>query len=81
MYFDLNSLFFSLSYFLYMSSRKEILNRLDYYHHIIQATILSKQHPASGLMPASTAITVSFINSKKAYPDTLSSFLDTWRLY
>jgi hypothetical protein len=48
-----------------MSSRKEILNRLDYYHHIIQATILSKQHPASGLMPASTAITVSFIDRKK----------------
>ncbi|RCI03663.1 hypothetical protein CU098_008224 [Rhizopus stolonifer] len=40
-----------------MSSRKEILNRLDCYYHVIQTTILSKQHPASGLMPASTAIT------------------------
>lgn len=40
------------------ASREKILERLDYYYHIIYNTILCKQHPASGLMPASTAITV-----------------------
>ncbi|KAI7862721.1 glycosyl hydrolases family 15-domain-containing protein [Spinellus fusiger] len=39
------------------SSRHVSLHRLDYYYSVIQATILSKQNAASGLMPASVAIT------------------------
>lgn len=42
-------------------SRKECLNRLDYYYRAIDTTIISRQNPASGLIPASVAITVSTI--------------------
>jgi hypothetical protein len=43
-------------------SRKECLNRLDYYYRAINTTIISRQNPASGLIPASVAITVSCNN-------------------
>ncbi|KAI8997616.1 glycosyl hydrolases family 15-domain-containing protein [Pilobolus umbonatus] len=33
-------------------------DRLDYYYNAINSIILGKQHPASGLIPASTAITI-----------------------
>ncbi|KAI8393300.1 glycosyl hydrolases family 15-domain-containing protein [Radiomyces spectabilis] len=38
-------------------NRKEKLERLDYYYEVINSTILSKQNPATGLIPASVAIT------------------------
>jgi phosphorylase kinase alpha/beta subunit len=34
------------------------LERLDYFYQVINATVLSKQNAASGLIPASVAITV-----------------------
>ncbi|KAI8997843.1 glycosyl hydrolases family 15-domain-containing protein [Pilobolus umbonatus] len=37
--------------------RKQSLQRLDYYYQVINATVLSKQNAASGLIPASVAIT------------------------
>ncbi|KAI3642925.1 hypothetical protein MP228_012480 [Amoeboaphelidium protococcarum] len=40
-----------------MSDRLQLLERLDYYYKIVSAIILAKQHPCSGLLPASTAIT------------------------
>jgi phosphorylase kinase alpha/beta subunit len=42
-----------------ISLRTHTLDRLDYYYQVINATILKKQNASSGLMPASTAITVS----------------------
>jgi phosphorylase kinase alpha/beta subunit len=42
-----------------ISARKNTLDRLDYYYKIINKTIIAKQNASSGLMPASTAITVS----------------------
>ncbi|CAO3620774.1 unnamed protein product [Cunninghamella echinulata] len=33
------------------------IERLNYYYNVINTTILSKQNPASGLIPASVAIT------------------------
>jgi hypothetical protein len=42
-------------------SRKERLDRLDYYYRAINTTIISRQNPTSGLIPASVAITVSII--------------------
>ncbi|CEG79151.1 hypothetical protein RMATCC62417_13649 [Rhizopus microsporus] len=38
-------------------NRKQTLERLDYYYQVINTTVLSKQNPASGLIPASVAIT------------------------
>ncbi|KAG0750608.1 hypothetical protein G6F57_000624 [Rhizopus arrhizus] len=38
-------------------NRKHSLERLDYYYQVIENTVLSKQNPASGLIPASVAIT------------------------
>jgi phosphorylase kinase alpha/beta subunit len=40
-------------------NRKHSLERLDYYYQVIENTVLSKQNPASGLIPASVAITVN----------------------
>ncbi|KAI8079740.1 glycosyl hydrolases family 15-domain-containing protein [Halteromyces radiatus] len=37
--------------------KKYIIERLDYYYKVINTTILSKQNAASGLIPASVAIT------------------------
>ncbi|KAI8348433.1 glycosyl hydrolases family 15-domain-containing protein [Choanephora cucurbitarum] len=37
--------------------KKGVLDRLNYYYEVINKTILQKQNAASGLMPASTAIT------------------------
>lgn len=55
--------FFSLFlHFLKMKSsynRKHSLERLEYYYQVINTTVLSKQNAASGLIPASVAITVS----------------------
>ncbi|OBZ88188.1 Phosphorylase b kinase regulatory subunit alpha, liver isoform [Choanephora cucurbitarum] len=38
-------------------NRKNSLERLDYYYQVINTTVLSKQNAASGLIPASVAIT------------------------
>ncbi|KAI7862430.1 glycosyl hydrolases family 15-domain-containing protein [Spinellus fusiger] len=38
-------------------NRKHSLERLDYYYQVINTTVLSKQSAASGLIPASVAIT------------------------
>ncbi|CAM0134733.1 hypothetical protein VKS41_000715 [Umbelopsis sp. WA50703] len=38
-------------------SRKECLSRLDFYYRAINTTIISRQNPTSGLIPASVAIT------------------------
>ncbi|CAO3648284.1 unnamed protein product [Mucor fragilis] len=38
-------------------NRKHSLERLDYYYQVINTTVLSKQNAASGLIPASVAIT------------------------
>lgn len=42
-----------------LSSRQYTQERLDYYYKVINKTIMAKQNASSGLMPASTAITVS----------------------
>lgn len=48
-----------------ISSRQYTQERLDYYYKVINKTIIAKQNASSGLMPASTAITVSlYIPSK-----------------
>lgn len=41
-----------------ISSRQHTQDRLDYYYKVINKTIIAKQNASSGLMPASTAITV-----------------------
>ncbi|KAI9257275.1 glycosyl hydrolases family 15-domain-containing protein [Phascolomyces articulosus] len=41
----------------YSIATQRVLQRLDYYYQVINATILSKQNAVSGLMPASVAIT------------------------
>lgn len=46
--------------------RKHILERLDYYYQVINKTIIAKQNASSGLMPASTAITVRIGKSEKS---------------
>jgi hypothetical protein len=43
-------------------NRNFSLERLDYYYQVINITVLSKQNPASGLIPASVAITVKPFN-------------------
>ena len=45
-----------------ISSRQYTQNRLDYYYKVINKTIIAKQNASSGLMPASTAITVIIQN-------------------
>lgn len=47
------------------SPREHVLERLDYYYRVIDKTIIAKQNASSGLMPASTAITVSQYSSKQ----------------
>lgn len=61
-----------------ISPRVHILNRLDYYYKVINQTIIKKQNASSGLMPASTAITVStqctlFKSAFDAYTISLES--------
>lgn len=45
-----------------ISSRQYTQDRLDYYYKVINKTIIAKQNASSGLMPASTAITVIIQN-------------------
>lgn len=45
--------------------RKHSLERLEYYYQVINTTVLSKQNAASGLIPASVAITVSCIERER----------------
>lgn len=40
----------------HLISRREHLDRLDYYHKIVSTLILSRQHPCTGLLPASVAV-------------------------
>jgi hypothetical protein len=54
-------------------NRKHSLERLDYYYQVINTTVLSKQNAASGLIPASVAITVSdskIYKIKRSYTNT-----------
>lgn len=50
--------FYLFLYTMTISKRQHTLDRLDYYYRVINKTIIAKQNASSGLMPASTAITV-----------------------
>lgn len=62
-------------------NRKHSLERLDYYYQVINTTVLSKQNAASGLIPASVAITVN--PKKKIYSLSFlkSIFIISFLLY
>lgn len=60
LFFPFPFLFYSIIIAMKSSyNRKNSLERLDYYYQVINTTVLSKQNAASGLIPASVAITVS----------------------
>lgn len=64
-------------------NRKHSLERLDYYYQVINTTVLSKQNAASGLIPASVAITVSRCDLSSEWSVYLLNGikLDSWRLH
>lgn len=61
---------------------KHVADRLDYYYKVINTTILSKQNAASGLIPASVAITVRLafpFNTRRSLIFETST--EPWGLY
>lgn len=54
--------------------------KLDEFYHQVQAIILSRQHPVSGLLPASTAITVHGNYNDAWVRDNVYSILSVWGL-
>ncbi|KAJ3375103.1 hypothetical protein GGF31_005825 [Allomyces arbusculus] len=60
--------------------RKHALERLDYYYDMVSEIILSRQHPATGLIPASVAVT-SHGDYRDAWTrDNVYSILAVWGL-
>jgi phosphorylase kinase alpha/beta subunit len=62
------------------ASRPDRLARLDHYYHQIKATILIRQNPITGLLPASTAITAHGDYTDAWVRDNVFSILAVWGL-
>lgn len=58
----------------------ELRNKLDKYYLQVQSIILDKQHPITGLLPASTAITVHGNYQDAWVRDNVYSILAVWGL-
>src|SRR5262245_61968540 len=58
----------------------ERLNQLDRYFEAVQSVILARQHPVSGLLPASTAITVHGDYTDAWVRDNVYSIYAVWGL-
>ncbi len=56
------------------------LAQLDRYYHPIKSVILARQHPISGLLPASTAITIHGNYTDAWVRDNVFSILAVWGL-
>ncbi len=56
------------------------IDRLNHYYQQVKAVILARQHPASGLLPASTAITVHGNYTDAWVRDNVYSILAVWGL-
>src|SRR3569833_882570 len=54
--------------------------RLDYYYQLVHKVLLSRQHPISGLMPASTAINAHGNYTDAWVRDNVYSILAVWGL-
>jgi len=63
-----------------MSSLASLTDRLDTYYRQIQALILARQHPVSGLLPASTAVTTHGNYTDAWVRDNVYSILAVWGL-
>jgi phosphorylase kinase alpha/beta subunit len=55
-------------------------DRLDHYYQQVKAVILARQHPASGLLPASTAVTTHGDYTDAWVRDNVYSILAVWGL-
>jgi phosphorylase kinase alpha/beta subunit len=58
----------------------ERLNQLDRYFQAVQSVILARQHPVSGLLPASTAVTVHGDYTDAWVRDNVYSIYAVWGL-
>ena len=56
------------------------LHRLDYFYKIVKAIILDRQHPVTGLLPASTAVTVHGDYRDAWVRDNVYSIMSVWGL-
>jgi phosphorylase kinase alpha/beta subunit len=63
-----------------MSSSNNLRDRLDEYYQQVQTLILSRQHPVSGLLPASTAINIHGNYTDAWVRDNVYSILAVWGL-
>lgn len=63
-----------------MVSLSVLTARLDEYYHQVKALILTRQHPVSGLLPASTAITIHGNYTDAWVRDNVYSILAVWGL-
>ena len=59
---------------------EERLNQLDRYFEAVQSVILARQHPVTGLLPASTAITVHGDYTDAWVRDNVYSIYAVWGL-
>ncbi|MEI8647322.1 glycoside hydrolase family 15 protein [Paraglaciecola sp. Hal342] len=58
----------------------ELNTKLDAYYQQVKSVILDKQHPVSGLLPASTAITIHGNYQDAWVRDNVYSILAVWGL-
>jgi len=63
-----------------MVKASRLRDRLDYYYHQVKVIILSRQHPVTGLLPASTAITAHGDYTDAWVRDNVYSILAVWGL-
>ncbi len=64
-----------------MGSKFDLFNRLEWYYKCISALILSRQHPVTGLLPASTAVNVHGNYQDAWVRDNVYSILCVYGLY
>ncbi|ORY50715.1 phosphorylase kinase alphabeta [Rhizoclosmatium globosum] len=62
------------------SSRRFVKDRLDTYYHEVSAIILSRQNPATGLIPASVAVTTHGDYRDAWIRDNVYSIMAAWGL-
>ncbi|KAJ3067688.1 hypothetical protein HK102_007361, partial [Quaeritorhiza haematococci] len=63
-----------------MSSRYLVRERLDQFYHEVTTIILSKQNPATGLIPASVAVTTHGDYRDAWVRDNVYSIMAVWGL-
>ncbi|MDB9528790.1 glycoside hydrolase family 15 protein [Oscillatoria sp. CS-180] len=63
-----------------MTSLSNLTDRLNEYYHQVKQLILVRQHPVSGLLPASTAVTIHGDYTDAWVRDNVYSILAVWGL-